>query len=64
MEIVDQGGVDRLKWQVGQKKQFIKQNRALKEKEGFIRAEEDKTTLQADWYHKNDCKYNLEMKMI
>ncbi|CAD6444350.1 0a9491ff-3f26-4c8e-b693-4746bcbb8cff [Sclerotinia trifoliorum] len=56
-EIVDQEGVDRLKWQVGQKKQFIKLNKALKEKEEFIRAEEDKSTLQADWYHKNDWRY-------
>ncbi|KAF7870538.1 hypothetical protein EAF04_004282 [Stromatinia cepivora] len=56
-ELVDQEGVNRLKWQVGQKKQLVKQNKALKEKEEFIRAKEDKSTLQADWRLKNDWRY-------
>lgn len=57
-ELVDQEGVNKLKLQVGQKKQLIKQNKILKEKEDFIRAQEDQSTLQADWYLKNDCTYN------
>ncbi|KAF7954288.1 hypothetical protein EAE96_005417 [Botrytis aclada] len=56
-ELVDQEGVNRLKLQVGQKKQLIKQNKMLKEKEEFIRAQEDQSTLQADWYRKNDWRY-------
>ncbi|KAF7933761.1 uncharacterized protein EAE98_003470 [Botrytis deweyae] len=56
-ELVDQEGIDRLKIQVGQKKQLIKQNKILKEKEDFIRAQEDQSTLQADWYLKNDWRY-------
>ncbi|KAF7889864.1 uncharacterized protein EAF02_002279 [Botrytis sinoallii] len=56
-ELVDQEGVARLKLQVGQKKQLIKQNKILKEKEDFIRAQEDQSTLQADWYLKNDWRY-------
>ncbi|KAK6607879.1 hypothetical protein H4I96_04114 [Botrytis cinerea] len=30
-------------------------NKILKEKEEFIRAQEDQSALQADWYLKNDC---------
>ncbi|TEY34803.1 hypothetical protein BOTCAL_0614g00030 [Botryotinia calthae] len=56
-ELVDQEGVNRLKLQVGQKKLLIKHNKILKEKEEFIRAQEDQSTLQADWYLKNDWRH-------
>ncbi|ESZ91916.1 hypothetical protein SBOR_7710 [Sclerotinia borealis F-4128] len=56
-ELVDEESVNRLKLGIGQKKELVKKNRDLKEKEERKRAEEDQTTLQADWCLKNDWRH-------
>ncbi|QSZ36509.1 hypothetical protein DSL72_006389 [Monilinia vaccinii-corymbosi] len=58
--LVGEEGVNELKLQVGQKKEFIKQNKTLKEKEEAIRAKENQSTLQEDWFANNDCMYKLK----
>ncbi|KAI9649456.1 hypothetical protein NHQ30_002032 [Ciborinia camelliae] len=55
-KLVDEKGVNKLKLLVGQKKELVKQNRILKEKEELMRAKEDQSTLQADWFHNKDWR--------
>lgn len=74
-KLVDQEGVNKLKMQVGQKKEFLRQkrqfeaqilelNKVLKEKERFIKAEEEQSILQEYWYRNNDCTYKIVEKHV
>ncbi|KAB8294852.1 hypothetical protein EYC80_006813 [Monilinia laxa] len=67
-ELVGDEGINKLKLQVGQKKKLIKQkrefmeqtaeqNRILKKREDFIRAKENQSTLQRNWFANNDWRH-------